>query len=118
MLKAKKFLLNKKYKKGRYKLLTSQNYRDTLGNKLKEIFISNGRINKETKISYGLIAGKIYKQEEIEFEKYFDKKNWFFWGPKTIKEKLLELARKGYEDNSITMTVKLLVAQNIINSRE
>jgi len=94
---------------GRYKLLTSKIYRDVVSKRLKNDFIVKGFINKNTKIHFGLIAGKIHKNEYLEIKKIFDKKKWLFWGPEDIKQKLINLSKKGYEDNSVTMTAKLLL---------
>ena len=93
---------------GRYKLLTSKNYRAVLEFRLKVDWVKAGYIGCETIISYGLIAGNIYRNREAELQQYFDGKNWLFWGPSLIKEKILALAAKGYENNAVTIAAKIL----------
>lgn len=93
---------------GRYKLLTSENYRNVLWNRLKNDWLDRGLINHETSVSYGLIAGKIHKNREKEFENYYKDKHWLFWGPTKIKSKIKQLSSKGYENNAVTITAKLL----------
>ena len=63
---------------GRYKLLTAKNYRSVLSERLKKDWCESGHIGKETKISFGLVAGKIYRNQEKEIQEYFDKKGWLF----------------------------------------
>ncbi len=95
--------------KGRYKLLTSDNYRNILTNRLRIDWLEKGIINKDTKLNFGLIAGKIYQNKEILFEAYFTSRGWFFWGPEIIKKKMERLAQKGYENNPVTIAAKLLM---------
>lgn len=96
------------FPKGRYKILTSKLYQDTIISRLKNDWISAGLINKKTKFSFGLIAGNIYKNKEDELTKHFIKNNWFFWGPTIIKQKLIDLSKKGYENSTITIVTKLM----------
>lgn len=96
---------------GRYKLLTSKKYQGIITKRLKSEWIAAGIINKKTKVSFGLIAGKIYKMREIELNNYFSGKNWFFWGPTILKEKLTALSQKGYENCIITIAIKLMLCK-------
>ncbi len=56
---------------GRYKLLTAKNYRNVLAKRLHYDWCESGHIGKETKISFGLVAGKIYRGQEKEMKSYF-----------------------------------------------
>lgn len=111
-VKKDELLIEHEIQEGRYKLLTSKQYRDVITKRLKIEFIERGFINKKTKISYGLVAGKIHKNEYAELKNVFDKKKWLFWGPNDIREKLVSLSKKGYEDNSVTMTAKLILQKD------
>ena len=76
---------------GRYKLLTSENYRKVVEHRILEDWKSRGIIPEDTKVTYGLVAGKVYserksKERERELEEYFTAREWFLWGPKTIRE--------------------------------
>ena len=93
---------------GRYKLLTAKKYRDVLAKRLHEDWCESGHVNPKTRISFGLIAGRVYQNKELEMQKYFDQKGWLFWGPSLIKKKILMLAEKGYENNAVTIAAKIL----------
>jgi hypothetical protein len=94
--------------RGRYKLLTAKNYRNVLSASLKKHWLEQGLIGSKTTISFGLIAGKIYRSQEQEMAEYFKKQGWLFWEPTLIREKLVLLANKGYENNSVTIATKIL----------
>lgn len=94
---------------GKYKLLTSQNYRSVLSNRLRIEWIKDGVINEDTQISFGFIAGKIYQNKECELEEFFNTKEWMFWGPSIIREKMRSLVNNGYENNPVTIATKLLL---------
>ena len=69
-----------------------------------------GLINSETRINYGLAAGHIHSTDDEErIRQYFSKQKekWILFSPKDIKEKIKELANKGWEDNILTITAKL-----------
>jgi len=94
---------------GRYKILTSQTYQNAILKRLKEDWTKDGLINEHTTLTFGLIAGKIAKNRESQFENYFASKGWFFWGPTKLKEKLTQLSKKAYENNTITIVSKLML---------
>ena len=93
---------------GRYKLLTAKNYRETLAKRLQADWCKSGHIRKSTSISFGLIAGKVYRNRELELLEYFKKQGWLFWGPTEIKSRILRLSEKGYENNAVTIAAKIL----------
>ncbi|MEK6599292.1 MAG: hypothetical protein AABY52_02980 [Deltaproteobacteria bacterium] len=105
----KKLRINTKVQKGKYKLLTSSNYRTILTNRLKEDWVRVGAIKGTTVVSYGLIAGKVYQGKEQEVRQLFEGKGWLFWGPTEIREKIEKLAQKGYENDPVTIVCKLLM---------
>jgi hypothetical protein len=94
---------------GLYKLLTCENYRMVLAERLKKDWITKGFANSATEFSYGLIAGKIHRNREEELEAHFKSKKWLFWGPAILKDKLTKLSGKGYENNAVTIASKLLL---------
>ena len=93
---------------GRYKLLTAKNYRNVLAKRLHEDWVESRHIGQGTKISFGLVAGKIYRNQEKQMQLYFKKRGWLFWGPTVIREKIIKLAEKGYENNAVTIAAKIL----------
>ena len=94
---------------GRYKILTSRNYQNVISERLLQDWRASGHVNQDTKISFGLVAGKVQNKKETDLEKYFENKNWLFWGPTILKKKLVELSKKGYENNAVTIAAKLLL---------
>ena len=94
---------------GRYKLLTSESYRKVIESRLLIDWKQSGHINDETKIKFGLIAGKVYKNRETELENHFTSLDWLFWGPTIIKKKINDLAMKGYENNAVTIAAKIIM---------
>ncbi len=101
--------LEQEQQEGRYKLLTSENYRNVIIARLREDWLQSGHINSNTQVSFGLIAGKIHRNREEDLSIFLDAKGWLFWGPTTIKEKIKKLADKGYENNAVTIAAKLLM---------
>lgn len=96
---------------GRYKILTSEKYQKTIVARLRSDWLYAGIINEKTEFRFGLIAGNINKNKELELKKYFTEKNWFFWGPTILKEKLTALSQKGYENCIITIAIKLMLCK-------
>jgi hypothetical protein len=93
---------------GRYKLLTSQKYREVIERRLKHEWVEEKLITEDTKINFGLVAGKVHKNRENELNENFASRSWLFWGPTEIRKRLIRLASKGYENNSVTIVSKLL----------
>jgi hypothetical protein len=100
--------IEQKEQRGRYKLLTAKNYRSVLSTRLKQQWVEQGLIRSQTKISFGLVAGKIYRDQEQQMIEYFNSQGWLFWGPTKIREKMVLLAGKGYENNAVTIAAKIL----------
>lgn len=95
---------------GRYRLFNNKTYREIVTERLKEEYLKRGLIKKNTEISYGLAAGKIYSAwDESKISDYFIKRGWKLFLPKQIKAKIRELSDKRWEDNLVTMTAKLIL---------
>ncbi|HPB82641.1 MAG TPA: hypothetical protein PK200_11445 [Spirochaetota bacterium] len=99
---------NKKDAK-RYKLFTNEEFRKIVTRELKKNYISNGLIKKDTKIKYCLAAGNIYSNDESKIELVFKKKGWLLVKPDDIKNTIRGLSEKGWEDNAVTITAKLIM---------
>ena len=94
----------------RYKLFTDSLLRETITKSLFKEYLKQGLINKETNINYALAAGKIHsKWDEEKIDEYFSQNGWKLFSPNNIKDKIRELAEKGWEDNPITITAKLIL---------
>ena len=98
---------NEKEKK-RYRLLTDKVYQRIVTEALVRDYAKNGLITESVSIRYALAAGKIYSKDEDKIKDHFEKHGWILISPDEIKEKIRGLANKGWEDNVIIMTTKLL----------
>lgn len=94
---------------GRYKLFTCKNYRDIIFSRLKQDLIDIGMVDDEVVINLGLAAGNVYQSKSNEISELFDDKNWIFWSPEHIKEKVYSLASRGYENEPAIITAKILM---------
>lgn len=65
--------------------------------------------NSKTKIILGLAAGKVYQGRSEPIQKFMSSKNWFFWSPEDIKQKVMALADRGYENDPAIITAKILM---------
>lgn len=94
---------------GRYKLFTCNNYREIVLDRLKKDLMEIGMVTNEISISLGLAAGNVYQSKSTEIKELFVEKGWLFWSPEDIKEKVYELASKGYENEPAIITAKILM---------
>ncbi len=100
-----------KYTK-RYKLFTNNKFREVVTKRLREEYLTQGLINKNTEINYALAAGNIKPpSDESRIREYFVKqgKGWKLFSPRDIKETIKKLSHKGWEDNQIVMAAKLIM---------
>lgn len=98
----------------RYRLLNDDKFRKVVTERLKEDYFEKGLINQKTKINYGLAAGNIkYPEDEQRIREHFSKQNekWILFSPKDIKQKIKKLSDKGWEDNLVTITAKLILRE-------
>jgi len=94
---------------GRYKLFTSKRYRTVVMARLSKDLIGLGMANKDTKITLGLAAGKVYQSNTEGVRAFMTKRKWFFISPEEIKEKVTNLAMLGYENDPAIITAKILM---------
>lgn len=92
----------------RYKLFTNDTYREKVTNQLKKQFLVQGLIDSKTRVNYALAAGHFHSGDEQSIIEHFSNRKWKVFTPVHIKEYLKQLASKGWEDDLVTMTVKLL----------
>ena len=94
---------------GRYKLFTSERYRSIVFGRLLKDLAAQGMADSETKITLGLAAGKVYRQQAEALRAHMDKNNLFYWSPDDIKERVISLASMGYENDPTIITAKILM---------
>lgn len=91
-----------------YNILTGMKYQKVVSQRLIYGFIRDGLIKPNPKVQFGLIAGKISKNQFNEFYELAKERDWFFWGPKELKERVIALQGLAYEDNPFVVTSKVL----------
>ena len=99
----------------RYRLFTNGEFRKIVTERLREEYLEQGLIKETTKINYALAAGHIHSSEdESRIRGYFlsQKEKWILFSSKQIKDKIKELAEKGWEDSLVVMTAKLTQGAN------
>ena len=94
---------------GRYRLFTNSTFRELVTKRLKDEYLDRGLINNNTKVNYALAAGHIHSGNEEPIAEYFLKKGWKLFTPTQIKEYVKRLVSKGWEDDLVTMTAKLIL---------
>ncbi len=94
----------------RYRLFNDNKFREIVTKRLREEYLKQGLINESTKINYALAAGNIHSpKDEADIRTHFSKKGWKLFSPQQIRDKVKELAEKGWEDNLVTITAKLIL---------
>jgi hypothetical protein len=94
---------------GRYKLFTCERYRKIVLSRLHQDLIGLGMANTETRLSLGLVAGKVYQGRSEAIRAFMNEKGWLFWSPEDIKQKVMDLAGMGYENDPAIITAKILM---------
>ena len=94
---------------GRYKLFTCDNYRKIVFSRMKQDLIDLGMGTAGTQISLGLAAGNVYQSKSEEIRTLFNSRGWTFLSPEDIREKVTDLAEKGYENEPSIITTKILM---------
>ena len=100
---------NHEIPEGRYKLFTCGNYRNIVFSRMKQDLIELGMGTAKTRITLGLAAGNVYQSKSEEIRSLFISKGWTFLSPENIREKVTDLAAKGYENEPSIITTKILI---------
>jgi len=96
----------------RYRLFTDKVFRKIVSERIFQSYFDQGLIKKTTKINYALAAGNIHSDvDEQKIRKYFARQDpqWKIFSPTTIKDRIREWSDKGYEDDLVTITAKLVM---------
>lgn len=92
----------------RYKLFTNDTFKRIVTEKLIEQYMKCGLIRDKVKVNYGLAAGNIHKGHKKSIADYFRKNKWMLITPEQLREFVEQCATRGWEDDVVTMTAKLL----------
>ena len=96
------------YPKGRYKLVTCQKYREIVERQIKKELSDVGLVPKNIQTKFGLIFGNVRTKDASGIEDFCTEKEWFYWSPKNVQEKVLNLASNKYENDPCVITAKIL----------
>lgn len=94
---------------GRYKLFTSERYRRIVLQRLLQDLMEQGMANARTRVRLGLAAGNVYQNQEEAVRAAMDARDWLFWSPTDIKNKVQAQAKRGYENDAAVITAKILM---------
>ena len=94
---------------GRYKLFTSQTYRTIVLGRLQQDLVKLGMATAGTRIRLGLAAGNVNQYRSTEMRAFMTSRDWVFWSPEDIKQKVTALAARGYENDAAIITTKILL---------
>jgi hypothetical protein len=94
---------------GRYKLFTSNRYRQVVFNRLLLQLRACGMANADTKVRLVLAAGKVYRDQTAAIQELFLQRGFILWAPNEIKKKVTVLAERAYENDPAIITAKILL---------
>jgi len=92
----------------RYKLFTREQFRNIITKQIRKDFISAGLIDGKTRVKYCLVAGNVYSKDENKIDNYFLQKKWIFIKPSELRNAVIRLSEKGWENDAVTITAKLI----------
>jgi len=93
----------------RYKLLSDSKFQRIVSNNIKEDYIRKGLVSQKTEIKFALAAGKIKVGDQKKIKEHFDRNKWILIAPEEIREEISKMATKGWEDDEVVMTAKLIL---------
>lgn len=94
----------------RYRLFTDEGFREIVTKRVVEQLASTGAVSCEPDVRYWLIAGHIAAKSVGPLHDWFDgKRDWELRGRTWIAESLQAMRQDAYEDDIVTMAMKLSV---------
>jgi hypothetical protein len=93
----------------RLKLFSRRKLRELITEKLIVQLKQQGMLLAESPtVRYGLVAGKIKGEDEDKLRSIFESNGWMLITPRELAQGLRKFATRGYEDDIVTMVVKIL----------
>jgi len=115
MVSVENFVGQREIHKKRLKLFNVEKLRELITHNLISQLRGEGLLLRDDpNIRYGLVAGRIKNGHESRLREIFDNKGWLLVTPKELAQGLRKFASRGYEDDIITMVVKIL-ERNTVN---
>jgi hypothetical protein len=94
--------------KNRYRVFTDPEFRNIASRVLKQQVLAEHLVKPQVKLRYCLVAGHFYRDDQRHVERLFNRKGWVLRGPDWVSQGLRQLADRGYENDIVTIAVKLL----------
>ena len=92
----------------RYKLFNEPNTLSVVSNRLTEQLAKQGLIQENPRIKLVLAAGNVAGRSRDSLRKHFDKMGWILWDQAWLKDRLLQIAKGGYDNSIAAVTAKML----------
>lgn len=80
---------------GRFKLFTSDLYRQVVFTRLQQQLLELGQISDQTQLRLGLIPGKVNQGQSEALRALMQERDWFFWSPDEVKAKVAARSAQG-----------------------
>lgn len=93
----------------RYKLFREPVLRQVVFARLAKQMVELGRCRPNPTVKLGMIAGKISGQDHAALAQHFIDRDWQFYGPDWIRERLEKLAMSSYSNQVSAVVAKLLL---------
>jgi hypothetical protein len=92
-----------------YKMFRNSQLRTMVLDQLRNQLTEQGFCCLDATVQPGMIAGKIYREDEQELVEFFENNAWFFRGPGRVRERLSKQAAVGYTNQISTVVTKILL---------
>ena len=96
---------------GRHKLFTSERYRTIVLARLLQDLITAGMANAQTQVRLGMVVGKVNQGQSEAIRELIEAKDWLFWSPDDIKQKVLARTERVNDPAPRAAAVKLAEAE-------
>lgn len=104
------FVPGHKYNK-RYKMFTNDVLREIVYRRIVEQLTAQGLLShgEPPTVALGLVAGKIWKNDDEKLQALFDENGWFLVPPSQVKAELAALIDSSYVNDPVVMAAKILL---------
>lgn len=97
----------------RYKLFNDDNLRQVVFNRLILQLEEAGSCRSSPNITLCLAAGRVASEaDRIKLKEHFSNRGWLFWDDEWLRSALVEVSKRGYENEVLAIVAKLLLRKN------
>jgi hypothetical protein len=93
----------------RYKLFNEPKLRRVVFGRLRQQLVKMGACRSNPEIRLTLACGKIRNRDRERIRAHFLKKGWDLWDESWLRERLADMAKRGYANQISAMVAKLLL---------